>query len=137
MTEPPQLGGFCQFWNLVESEIEPTERATAEAEQFGQEHEQDELVHRVERVERLIDGFQSPYGMELLAVHWVATRCPLAHSVEEAVAAVAEGNDRKKLVLQRNHLISVWQRLADEGWIPQSTPQLYAQYSPERRLGNM
>jgi O-acetyl-ADP-ribose deacetylase (regulator of RNase III) len=123
---------------VVASEIEPTERATSDAEQFIQEHAHDELVHRVERVERLIDGFQSPYGMELLAsVHWVATRYPKAHSVDEAVAAVGEWNDRKKLVLQRNHLISAWQRLEEEGWIPQPTPQLQAQHSPERRLGNM
>jgi O-acetyl-ADP-ribose deacetylase (regulator of RNase III) len=123
---------------VVESEIEPTESATSEAEQFIQEHAQGDLVARVERVERLIEGFQSPYGMELLAsVHWVATHYPMAHSSDDAVASVAQWNDRKKLVLQRDHLIFAWQRLADEGWIPQAAPQFQAQKAAERRLGQM
>jgi O-acetyl-ADP-ribose deacetylase (regulator of RNase III) len=90
------------------------------------------------RVERLIDGFQSPYGMELLAsVHWVATQYPSAGSVDAVVAAVGQWNDRKKLVLQRNHLISAWQRLTDEGWIPEAVSELHTQTPVERSLGHM
>jgi O-acetyl-ADP-ribose deacetylase (regulator of RNase III) len=123
---------------VVESEIEPTESATAEAEQFIQEHDHGDLARRVARVEKLIDGFQSPYGMELLAsVHWVATQYPSAGSVDAVVAAVGQWNDRKKLVLQRNHLISAWQRLTDEGWIPEAASEPHTQTSIERRLGHM
>ena len=46
----------------------------------------------------LIDGFETPYGMELLAsVHWVATKGePPARSAEAAVDAVLAWNERKR-----------------------------------------
>jgi O-acetyl-ADP-ribose deacetylase (regulator of RNase III) len=102
---------------VAESEIEPTETATTEAEQFIRSHNESELAARVARVERLIEGYQSPYGMELLAsVHWVATR-DLASSADAAVMAVLRWNDRKRQVLKRDHLVSAWARLSDEGWL--------------------
>lgn len=51
---------------------------------------------RFERVARLIDGFETPFGMELLAtVHWVCAREGAASS-EEAIRRTYEWNERKR-----------------------------------------
>lgn len=103
---------------VVEAEIEPTEDALAEAEAFIAEEGHAAISANVERVGRLIEGYQSSYGMELLAsVHWVAAHETHVRSVDEAIAAVHGWNDRKKLLMQPNHIKLAWHRLADEGWL--------------------
>ena len=103
---------------VVEAEIEPTEDALAEAEAFIAEQSHAALADQVARVERLIDGYQSSYGMELLAsVHWVATREPGVQSIDDAVAAVHAWNDRKRLLMRPEHIAAAWHRLRDEGWL--------------------
>ncbi|MGC4076652.1 MAG: macro domain-containing protein [Rubrivivax sp.] len=101
----------------VEAEIEPTEDALAEAEAFIAAQHSD-LAEQVARVGRLIDGYQSSYGMELLAsVHWVATREEGVTSPDDALAAVQAWNDRKRRLMKREHVAAAWQRLQDEGWL--------------------
>ena len=103
---------------VVDAEIEPTEDALAEAEAFIAEQEHAELAGHVERVGRLIDGYQSSYGMELLAsVHWVAVHEHGVHSLGDAVAAVHGWNDRKKTLMTPQHIASAWHRLEQEGWL--------------------
>jgi O-acetyl-ADP-ribose deacetylase (regulator of RNase III) len=104
---------------VVEAEIEPTETALAEAEAFISNEEQGSISTHVERVARLIEGYQSSYGMELLAsVHWVATRELGVHTVDEAIEAVHAWNDRKRLLMRAEHVKKAWQRLSSEGWLP-------------------
>ena len=103
---------------VVEAEIEPTEDALAEAEAFIAEKQHSELAGQVDRVGRLIDGYQSSYGMELLAsVHWVATHEADVRSLDDAVAAVHAWNDRKRHLMKPEHIASAWKRLGDEGWL--------------------
>lgn len=104
---------------VVEAEIEPTENALAEAEAFISNEERGSISTHVERVGRLIEGYQSSYGMELLAsVHWVATREPGVRTVDEAIEAVHAWNDRKRLLMRPEHVKKAWQRLSSEGWLP-------------------
>ncbi|MEY4561772.1 MAG: hypothetical protein RLZZ618_1049 [Pseudomonadota bacterium] len=104
---------------VVEAEIEPMQDAIAEAEAFIFNEEHANLSGHVERVERLIDGYQSSYGMELLAsVHWVATQESGARTVDEAILAVHQWNDRKRAIMRPEHIQSAWQRLSSEGWLP-------------------
>lgn len=107
---------------VVEAEIEPLEAAITEADQFIEEHQHMELTQHVERVARLIEGFQSPYGMELLAtVHWVATREPGIRTFDQAVTAVKNWNVRKASIMQSSHLRAAWDRLVAEKWLPSRT----------------
>lgn len=98
-------------------EIQLLEGASQEAEAFlanyTTEHE------RLARVSRLIDGFETPYGMELLSsVHWVAVHSqPRAQTPEEAISAVGVWNERKMLMFRAAHIRVAWDRLAAEGWI--------------------
>jgi O-acetyl-ADP-ribose deacetylase (regulator of RNase III) len=106
---------------VVEAEIEPVEDALAEAEAYIAEQGHAELARRVERVGRLIDGYQSSYGVELLAsVHWVARHESGVHSMDDAVAAILSWSDRKKALMRPEHIKSAWNRLESEGWLANS-----------------
>ncbi len=74
--------GFGDGRNSPDTPLRLLPEALQEAEQFIADAEQGkDAAGRLERVTELIEGFESPYGMELLAsVHWVA-----AHSEETAV----------------------------------------------------
>jgi hypothetical protein len=78
-----------------------------------------ETRKRMEKVAALIEGYEDPYGMELLSsVHWVMQHEPGAsEDREKAVAEVQNWNDRKRHVLKPEHLRLAWQRLHDQGWI--------------------
>ena len=68
------------------------------------------------RVADLVDGFETPYGLELLAtVHWVATR-EGATTHEAAVEQVRNWNDRKKAFTPRQVAIA-FDALQSKGWL--------------------
>jgi O-acetyl-ADP-ribose deacetylase (regulator of RNase III) len=72
----------------------------------------------LERVADLVDGFETPYGMELLAsVHWAAIHDGEASDAESAVTAMARWSDRKKHLFKPMHIRSAWERLQAEGWL--------------------
>lgn len=74
---------------------------------------------RLERVSNLIYGFETPYGMELLAtVHWVATKeSNPAQDSEQAIALVHEWSDRKRKLFKPEHIRKAWQRLHEQNWL--------------------
>lgn len=107
---------------VVTSEIEPIPEALAEADAFIAEQDHADLSARVERVAQLIEGFQSPYGMELLAtVHWVAAHEPFARTAAEAYQAIQHWNSRKKQLMRPEHVDAAWGRLSEQGWLTPAT----------------
>jgi len=65
----------------------------------------------------LIDGFETPYGLELLATtHWVATR-EAADSPQRAAELVRAWSPRKRRLFTDDHVAIAWARLQDEGWL--------------------
>jgi O-acetyl-ADP-ribose deacetylase (regulator of RNase III) len=78
-----------------------------------------EALARIDRVARLIDGFEDPFGLELLSsLHWVVREDPEArHNPEVAISAVQAWSPRKKQQLKREHLLRAWERLQEQGWI--------------------
>lgn len=82
-------------------------------------------IAAVERVSRLIHGFENPHGMELLATaHWVATHAEpaAAGDVEHLVAGVSAWSQRKRERFPPEHVRKAWRRLRDEGWLPGAAP---------------
>ena len=73
---------------------------------------------RMDKVAALIEGYEDPYGMELLSsVHWVMQHEVGANDdVEKAVVGVQNWNDRKRHLLKPEHLRLAWKRLHDQGW---------------------
>ena len=98
-------------------EIELLPGAAEEADRFLAKDK--DSAARLERVGNLIDGFETPYGMELLSsVHWVARReTPPARDAEEAIQALHRWNDRKRLMFRPDHVRVAWNRLQEQGWL--------------------
>jgi hypothetical protein len=74
---------------------------------------------RLEKVSSLITGFETPYGMELLAtVHWVGTQeTNPAHDSEQAIELVHTWSDRKRTIFKPQHIRKAWQRLQQQDWL--------------------
>lgn len=82
---------------------------------------------RLERVRELIEGFETPYGMELLStVHWVAKRDDTVRSAADAARSVDRWNERKRnkrKMFPEARVRVAWKQLEDLGWIePAAVP---------------
>lgn len=74
---------------------------------------------RFERVAALVDGFESPYGLELLAtVHWLAKDEP-SKSFDEIAERVYAWSDRKRKFTPRQIRLAT-DVLSRKGWIAQA-----------------
>ena len=82
-----------------------------------------ESLERLDRVAQLIEGFETPYGMELLAtVHWVAHRGGPASGTpasgpDPAIEQIHAWNPRKQQVFQPEHIRTAWIHLGEQGWL--------------------
>jgi hypothetical protein len=95
----------------IELNVEAAERAEAYLRDYP------ETQARFDRVANLIDGFETPFGMELLAtVHWIAHR-ENAANVSDIAAIAYDWNDRKRMFKAR-HMQIAWELLDRKGWLP-------------------
>lgn len=111
--------GFADGRNKPDTEISLQPGAVEEAEAYLAEHADTSRpsLQRLNRVLALVEGFESPYGTELLStVHWVATHQG-AKDLEAAVSAVQAWNPRKRKLMARAHVVLAHHRLAEHGWI--------------------
>ena len=76
-------------------------------------------IGRLNKVNNLIEGFETPYGMELLSsVHWVAKhKTPPATDSESAIDAVMAWNNRKRMMFKPAHINVAWEHLKHQGWL--------------------
>lgn len=100
-----------------DTEIELLPDAVKEADAFLSEHPLP--IARANRVSDLIQGFETPYGMELLSsVHWVCTHgMPRANTSELAIESVHKWNERKSKMFRPEHIRIAYQRLRELAWI--------------------
>jgi O-acetyl-ADP-ribose deacetylase (regulator of RNase III) len=98
--------------------IELLPGAVEEAEAFLAQHP--DIKKRMERVVELIDGYENPYGLELLGTtHWVMRQNPEAREKPEAaIQAVRKWTPPKRRNFKPDHLLKAWQRLKEKGWDP-------------------
>ncbi len=76
---------------------------------------------RLSAVARLIEGFETPLGMELLAtVHWVASHDSDVNDPVNAIAAVQQWSSRKAESMRPVQIRAAWQRLSEQGWLSSS-----------------
>lgn len=87
--------------------------AVKEAAAFIAEH--GETRERFDRVVALVDGFESPFGLELLStVHWIMRHEPV-HALPDVVARTYAWNDRKRQFTPRQIGIAA-DVLIRQGW---------------------
>ncbi len=98
-------------------EIELLPRAVDEADAFL--HDKTASRERLDRVANVISGFETPYGMELLAsVHWVARhRDPTAVEADQAVGLIHAWSDRKRRMFRAAHIHVAWRQLEESEWL--------------------
>ena len=100
-----------------DAEIELLPGAVEEASAFLADRQ--DSATRLEQVADLIEGFETPYGMELLAtVHWVAANDDLLaqSDADAAIAGVKAWSARKKEKFRPDHIRVAWNRLHEQQW---------------------
>jgi O-acetyl-ADP-ribose deacetylase (regulator of RNase III) len=108
------VSGYADGGDAPDKQLSLVPGALKDAESFLTEHPETRV--RFDRVAKLVEGFETPFGMELLAtVHWVATRDGVSNA-ESAVDAVHAWNDRKRRFSPRQIKIA-WSVLATNGWL--------------------
>lgn len=86
-----------------------------------------QTLERMARVQRLIEAFEDPYGLEVLSsVHWVMCNDRRARdSAGEAVKAVLNWNERKRKLIKPAHIEAAWERLSRENWATESRSAIH------------
>lgn len=81
--------------------------------------QQNDTQARMARVAALIEGFETPFGMELLATtHWVMDHEARAlDDVDAAVAAIRAWNVRKARIMGPPQIRAAWERLRATPWV--------------------
>jgi O-acetyl-ADP-ribose deacetylase (regulator of RNase III)/uncharacterized protein YwgA len=100
-----------------QAEITLLPNAIETAHEFLQDPEAAELLRNVSD---LIEGFETPYSLELLAtIHWIATKEDekAKVDVDAAITGLQNWNERKSKVFRPDHIRVAWQHLRDRGWL--------------------
>ncbi|MBL4686074.1 MAG: macro domain-containing protein [Nannocystaceae bacterium] len=104
--------------NAPETPLEVMPGALEAANEFlANQHDS---VARLERVAGLIEGFETPFGMELLAtVHWVMASG--GGGDYRDLTAVTKGvqawSERKRSTMKDGHIRAAWSRLTETDWL--------------------
>jgi O-acetyl-ADP-ribose deacetylase (regulator of RNase III) len=100
-----------------DAEIELETTAGGAADRFLIEKR--ESNERLEKVASLIDGFETPYGMELLAsVHWLAVHSePAATDPDDAIYQMQQWSPRKNKLFRPDHIRTAFNRLMEQSWL--------------------
>jgi O-acetyl-ADP-ribose deacetylase (regulator of RNase III) len=108
------ISGYGDAEDQPDKQIEVLPEASEQAEAFLKSHS--DTHARFDRVVDLIEGFETPFGMELLStVHWVAAR-EGAVTLEEGIEKTYAWNDRKRM-FQKEHIQIAWDVLHRKGWL--------------------
>ncbi|NDV24320.1 macro domain-containing protein [Desulfovibrio sp. JC022] len=116
------ITGYGDGGDAPQKLIECRKDACADALTFLKKHEQ--TLSKVDRVGDLIAGFETPYGMEVLAtVHWLVSK-ENATNVDEVFSGVQNWNARKAKMIQRRHVEIAYNALANKEWIQPEQPPI-------------
>lgn len=108
------IAGYADGGDAPDKPLSLVPGAVDEARNFLDQHEISRA--RFERVTRLVEGFESPYGLELLAtVHWMVNREGAAQH-DNIERQVYDWNVRKRQFTSRQLAIAE-ERLRSQGWL--------------------
>jgi hypothetical protein len=106
--------GYADGGDAPDKQLELVPGAVKDADEFLKDHL--DTRRRFDRVADLVEGFETPFGLELLStVHWVATR-EGATTPDTAVAHTYAWNERKnRFTIQQIGL--ALDVLTKKGWL--------------------
>lgn len=109
------VDGYADGGDAPDKQIALVPGAVKDAEEFLKD--KSETLARFDRVGKLVEGFETPFGLELLAtVHWVVKH-EKATSAEDAAKKVYAWADRKKRFSPRQIGIA-FETLRAKEWLP-------------------
>lgn len=106
--------GYADGGDAPDKRIEIVPGSVDDASEYLGRHPA--TLARFDRVSRLVDGFETPFGLELLAtVHWV-----VQHEAATTLAEVVEGTHRwneRKRQFSSEQIRIAYDVLRDQGWV--------------------
>ncbi len=103
-----------------DAEIYLLDGASDEADQFLKTDAT--ARERLDKVANLIEGFETPYGLELLStVHWLATEESAVREPGEVIEGVRIWNKRKAKLMREQHIHAAFNHLSAQGWFKAHT----------------
>ena len=97
------VSGYADGGDTPEKELALVPGAVEDAEAFLSGHP--DTRGRLERVASLVEGFETPFGLELLStVHWVATRGGVRMEDEVVAQTYAWGDRKRQFSPEQIHL---------------------------------
>ena len=108
------ISGYADGGDEPTKELKLVPGAVEDAQAVLEDHP--ESRDRFDKVSSLVDGFESPFGLELLTtVHWVAKEHPYA-TEKEIIAYTYDWNERKQQFSRRQICLAL-RVLAEQGWL--------------------
>ncbi len=112
------LQGYGDGQNKPDTVIQLLEAAVEEAREVSKKNSSEDERARLDRVLKLIEGFESPYGLELLAtVHWVIAQEHAGKDPKAVISSVHAWNRRKRDMMKPADVEVATNRLAELNWI--------------------
>jgi len=108
------VSGYADGGDAPDKQLELVPGALEDAVAFLKD--KDEIQKHLDRVSDLIEGFESPFGLELLStVHWITSNQQV-QTADDIVRMTYAWSDRKKRFSQRQIEIAI-DVLSRKGWI--------------------
>ena len=108
------VSGYADGGDAPDKQLKLVPGAIEDATAFLQQHP--ETRARFDKVAALVEGFESPFGLELLStVHWVMKN-ESVNSVDDVVSHTYAWNERKK-VFDPKQITLAREVLSSQGWL--------------------
>jgi O-acetyl-ADP-ribose deacetylase (regulator of RNase III) len=115
------ITGYADGGDNPEKQLKLVPGTTENAARFLEQHP--DTRDRFNKVAELVEGFETPFGLELLSTaHWVITQ-DNAQSVEDVVQHIYAWNERKRQFTPRQIALAV-DVLSKKGWVEKLESQL-------------
>ena len=113
------LSGYADGGDAPDKQLKLVPGAIEEATTFLQQHP--DTRARFDKVAKLVDGFESPFGLELLStVHWIMKNESVT-SINEVIIHTYAWNDRKRQFTPRQIALAA-DVVAERGWVKKLEP---------------
>ena len=113
------VSGYADGGDAPDKQLKLVPGATDDAARFLEQH--DDTRSRFDKVTALVEGFESPFGLELLStVHWVMKQDAVAH-LNDVITRTYAWNPRKRQFTPRQVGIAV-NVLTQKGWVDTLEP---------------
>jgi hypothetical protein len=111
------ISGYADGGDVPDKQLQLVPGAMSDAQSFLDDHP--EVRTRLNRVADLVDGFETPFGLELLStVHWVASREPV-NTPNDVIDRTYAWGIRKRQFSERQLYLAL-DRLIKQTWITNS-----------------